>query len=57
MTIYKFQLDTIYCQLLELRGLTDLVDTKKLSSIDGSMTAIAEELVQEVAACWSGSTG
>ena len=44
MTINKFQLDTIYWQLLELRGLTDLVDTKKLALIDGSMTVLAEEL-------------
>ncbi len=41
MTINKIQLDTIYWQLLELRG---LVDTKKLPSIDDSMAILAKEL-------------
>ena len=44
MTINKIQLDTIYWQLLELRGLTDSVDIKKLSSIDNSMATLAKEL-------------
>ena len=43
-TINKFQLDTIYWLLLELRGLTDPVDTEKLASIDNSMATLGKEL-------------
>ena len=43
-TINKFQLDTIYWLLLDMRGMTDLVDTEKLSSIEESMAALAKEL-------------